>query len=136
MTAQRDEFISMSKASIPTRPHGVISGRRLIDLKALAESHRYRTTVPPRGDFIDLDEQERFRKIPCKNDNFIMAHSDTELSAYASGAREGIPARLAALPGARVLAESDFEAQVAFKPDRLDAVADLLQARRKPRYTP
>jgi hypothetical protein len=56
-------------------------------------------------------------------------HSQTELAAYAVGR---IAKRLLETPGVRILQRGDKEVRVAFQADRLDAIAAILGAHRRP----
>ena len=68
-------------------------------------------------------------RIPCKY-GFVSVHSPGLLAAFTG--RRLMIARLAATPGVRTIQRGDGEIRVVFKPDRLDVVAKLLQARRLP----
>ncbi len=106
-----------------------------IDLRALADAHGYRTAMDGSAD-IETNREEKLwlARIPCRRGGgHIGVHGPTLLSAYATGAAA---ARLARLDGVRVVQRGDHEARVVFTPDRLDAVATLLQPYRRRQLSP
>lgn len=102
-----------------------------IDLKALA-GDRYRLALDPSADAEPRSERAWFVRIPCKR-GFISPHGPGLLAGYGSGR---VVARLLAIPGARVHQRGDQEVRVLFGPESLDAVADVLGARRRRRLSP
>lgn len=105
----------------------------MIDLKSLA-GHRYRITLDESAN-LDTDRESRlwYYRIPCKH-GFISVHGPGLLAAYTDRTR--MMAKLAALPDVRVHQQGDRELRVLFEPDQLDAVADLLKARRRVHLSP
>ena len=101
---------------------------KMIDLKALA-GDRYRLTLDPSAE-ADSCRAERasYHRIPCKH-GFVSPHGPTLLAGYGVGR---IVARLIAIPGVRIHQRGDHEARVLFPAALLDAVADVLKARRRP----
>jgi hypothetical protein len=100
----------------------------MIDLRAFA-GDRYRITLDPSAED-DTDHESRlwFFRIPCKY-GFISVHGPAMLAAWTGSPK--MVAKLIALDGLRVHQRGDREVRCLFPPERLDAVAELLQARRK-----
>jgi hypothetical protein len=99
-----------------------------IDLKALAGA-KYRIALDPSaGAEPSRAERPWYYRIPCKY-GFIGVHGPKALMAYCKARL--VISRLIALPGVAVKQRGDHEVNVTFPPERLDAVADLLQARRR-----
>jgi hypothetical protein len=104
----------------------------MIDLKAIA-GIKYRIALDE-SKTADSTRSERLwlYRIPCKY-GFISVHSPEMLAAWTGN--RGIISRLVEIPGVQVKQRGDREVRVLFGPDRLDAIADLLKARRRPRLT-
>jgi hypothetical protein len=104
-----------------------------IDLVDLASRHGYRLALDESAE-LDRDQESRawYRRIPAKY-GFIAPHSSTEPSAFCSARR--LFARLEAIPGVRPHQVGDKEASFIFPPDQLDAVAEVLKAKRKRRVS-
>ncbi len=105
----------------------------MIDLKKFA-GVRYRMTLDESAE-LDTAHESRtwYYRIPCKY-GFIAVHGPETLSASTS--RRIMAGRLAALPGVKVRQRGDSEVTITFPPDCLDAVAALLQARRRRQLSP
>jgi hypothetical protein len=105
----------------------------MIDLKAIAGA-KYRVRLDESAT-ADPTRAERMwlYQIPCKY-GFISVHSSDTLAAWTGSS--GIIARLVAIPGVKVKQRGDREVRVLFDPKQLDAIADLLQARRKRHLSP
>ncbi len=108
-------------------------GGEVIDLKRLA-SDRYRTELDESAS-MEPSRVERLwlARIPGRY-GFVSVHSATELAAFTD--RRLMVGRLIAVEGVRVHQRGDSEVRVVFAPDRLDAIAELLQARRKRHLSP
>jgi hypothetical protein len=100
-----------------------------LDLRELATAAGYRITLDESAT-VDRSQESKdwCVQIPCKHGH-IGTHSDRELSAYCRSRR--MISRIISVPTARVVQEGDQEIRIAFHPEHLDAVADLLKARRK-----
>jgi hypothetical protein len=100
----------------------------MIDLRAFA-GDRYRITLDESAT-VDTDRETRLwcYRMPCKY-GFISVWGEDTLAAYTD--RPKMIAKLIAVPGVTVRQRGDAECRVTFPPDRLDTVAELLQARRK-----
>jgi hypothetical protein len=79
---------------------------------------------------VDTDRETRLwcYRIPCKY-GFISVHGPATLAAWTGSPK--MVAKLVALDGVRVHQQGDREIRVLFPSERLDAVAELLRARRK-----
>ena len=105
----------------------------MIDLKSLA-SDRYRITLDESSkDDTSHENRPWYYRIPCKY-GFISVYGADMLAAYARG--RIMPGKLAAMDGTRIHQRGDDEIRVLFSPDRLDAIADLLGARRRRHLSP
>ncbi len=104
----------------------------MIDLKKFA-GVRYRMVLDESAE-LDTDHESRlwYYRIPCKY-GFIAVHGPKTLSASTN--RRIMAGRLATLPGVKVRQRGDSEVTVTFPPDCLDAVANLLQAKRRRRLS-
>jgi hypothetical protein len=100
----------------------------MIDLKARF-GRQYRVTLDPSAEQ-DPGEAERpwHYRIPCRS-GFISVHGPETLAAWTDS--RPMIARLVAIPGVRVHQRGDHEVRVLFGPETLDAVADLLRARKR-----
>jgi hypothetical protein len=100
----------------------------MIDLKAQF-GRTYRIVMDPSAEQ-DTGEAERlwFYRISCRS-GFLSVHGPETLAAWTDS--RPMIARLIALPGVRVHQRGDREVRVLFGPEILDAVADLLRARRR-----
>jgi hypothetical protein len=107
---------------------GARAGRDMIDLKESA-GRRYRIVLDPSAE-IDGSREERlwFYRIPCKA-GFIGVHGENTLMAYCYRLRR-LPGLLA-IPGDRVRQRGDKEVNVVFPVECIDAVAEVLGARRR-----
>jgi hypothetical protein len=104
----------------------------VVDLRALA-GRRYRVSLDESAE-LDGSEAERpwHLRIPCRYGH-VYVHGRETLGAYTD--RPGVIPRLLAVPGVRVHQRGDTEVTVTFPPDRLDAVAAVLKARRRRQLT-
>ena len=100
----------------------------MINLRDLTD-HRYRITLdesanrtPPRS------ARLWHYRIPCRYGH-ISVHGERSLAAFTNHRKVGT--RPASLPGVKVHQRGDREMTVVFSPDRLDAVASLLKARKR-----
>jgi hypothetical protein len=105
----------------------------MLDLKALA-GDRYRISLDPSAE-IDTCRENRvwYYRIPARN-GFISVHGPDTLAGFTH--RKGVIPRLCAIEGVRVYQRGDSEARILFDPSRLDAVADVLKARKRVRLSP
>jgi hypothetical protein len=104
----------------------------MFDLKAFA-GDRYRIALDPSAEDDPRSERLWLYRVPCRY-GFISLHGEGMLAAWTGN--RGIIARLIALDGVRVHQRGDREVRVLFPPERLDAVAELLRARRRVRLSP
>ncbi len=105
----------------------------MIDLKQFA-GVKYRINLDESAE-LDPARENRvwYWRIPCKY-GFIGVHGPETLSAFTSSTRIGL--KLMDLPGVKVHQQGDREVRVLFTPDCLDAVATLLQAKRRRQVSP
>ena len=104
----------------------------MIDLKELA-GKRYRVALDKsRSDEPSREERLWLYQIPCQRGH-IGVWGENTLSAWTD--RTPTSKRLEAIPGVKVVQRGDRELQVTFGPERLDAVAELLKARKKRQLT-
>jgi hypothetical protein len=98
------------------------------DLVSLA-GKRYRITLDPSvQDDSSKAERRWLCRIPCKY-GFISIHGPDTLAAFANTSI--MAGKLVAVSGVKVHQRGDREVRVLVAPDMLDAIADLLRARRK-----
>jgi hypothetical protein len=102
--------------------------REPLDLKAIA-ADRFRIAYDESAKVDRSQESKNWCiQIPCKHGH-VGVHSDRELSAFCRSTR--LFGRLTSIPTARVIQEGDKEIRIAFHPEHLDDVAELLKGRRK-----
>lgn len=106
----------------------------MIDLKAEFGS-RYRITLDESFQASDRTRADKLwcARIPCKFGH-IYVHSENTLGGYTN--RRNMRSRLEAIEGVKVHQRGDTELVVLFSPDRLDAVCELLHARKRRRLSP
>jgi hypothetical protein len=80
----------------------------------------------------DIRQRLWFWRVPCRYE-FISVHGPATLAAWTGNPK--IVAKLASISGVRVHQRGDSEIRVLFRPQILDSVAELLQARRRSRPT-
>ena len=104
----------------------------MIDLKEQF-GDRFKITLDESAT-VDTDREAKlwFQRIPC-NRGFISVHGPDTLAGFTN--RSKIVAKLVSIPGVRVHQQGDAEARVLFGPEILEAVADVLQARRRRRVS-
>jgi hypothetical protein len=100
----------------------------MIDFEALARERGYRTGLDPSAQGEPLAERPWHVRIPCRA-GFVSVHGLETLAAYCDRPRR-YPALLA-IDAVRVHQRGDREIRSLFGPDRLDAVARVLGARRR-----
>jgi hypothetical protein len=103
----------------------------MIDLKRLA-SDKYRVELDPSADDSPRDERPWLWRITCKY-GFVGVHGPDTLLAHCNAAR--VIARLLAVPDVAPRQIGGGEVNCSFPPDRLDAVAEVLGARRRRRLS-
>jgi hypothetical protein len=103
----------------------------MLDLKPLA-GDRYRITLDPSAEGEPRSQRPWYYRIPCRY-GFISVWGCDTLAAYTD--RRMVIARLINLDGVRVVQRGDQEVRVLLSPDRLDAIAEPLQARRRRRLS-
>lgn len=96
-----------------------------LNLRQIAAG-RYRTSWDPATEMDGKDQW--LARIPCRRGGFIGVHSDRLLCAYTQ--QRGLHARLLAIQDVTARQHGDTELIVTFPPERLDAVAEVLRARR------
>jgi hypothetical protein len=104
----------------------------VIDLKARF-GDRYKIVLDESAS-VDTDRETRLwcYRIPCRY-GFISVWGEDTLAGYTDRAR--MISRLIAVPGVTVRRRGDTECRVIFPPRCSDAVADVLQARRRVRLS-
>ncbi len=105
----------------------------MIDLKSLV-GDRYRIALDESAT-MEPSRIERLwlARIPCRY-GFISVHGHETLAAYTG--RSKMATKIVAMNGVKVYQRGDKEARVLFTIDRLDAIADLLKAKRRVRLSP
>jgi hypothetical protein len=103
----------------------------MLDLKSLA-ADRYRITLDESASE-DTDRETKLwcYRLPCRY-GFISVHGVNTLAAYTRGR---MVSKLEALEGVTVHQRGDQEVRILFHPDRLDAIAELLKARKRRRLS-
>lgn len=101
----------------------------MLDLRALAGS-TYRTEFDESAEMTGQTREERLWlvRIPCRRGH-VYVHGENTLGAWTD--RRPTAKRLEALDGTRVHQRGDREMTVTFAPERLEAVCEILLARKQ-----
>ena len=106
----------------------------MINLREIAEERGYRITVDESSGIDDVKKSSPwYYQIPCARGH-IWVWGEKLLAAYCN--RPRLFAQLWAIPGVQRYQTGDREVNVKFPPEALDQVLELLQPRRKTRYSP
>jgi hypothetical protein len=108
----------------------------MLDLKTLA-GDRYRITLDPSAEGEPRSERCWYYRIPGQSTggrtSFISVHGPGMLAAWSN--RRQIVRRLESLPGVCIHQRGDDEIRILFAVDRLEEVATIIRARRRPQMS-
>lgn len=102
----------------------------MIDLKQLA-GRKYKIRLDESYE-ADQGGKEWYYQIECRKGH-VYVHGKNLLGAYVKGGK--MVSKVRAIPGTKIHQNGDGEATFVFPPELLDQVADVIQARRRPRLT-